>query len=111
MDENESELKALIETGFKNVDARFASVREEMSAFRSSVDTEFTSVHAEAREFRSEVRERMTTLQEDINGAHAQFEEVIDRLKLLNEGECPDLVKRVSALEMRVGTLEKKRRS
>jgi polyhydroxyalkanoate synthesis regulator phasin len=110
MNENVSELKGLIESGFKNVEAQFANVHAELASVRDEAREFRSSVQDEAREFRSDVTKRMDALKEDINTAHAQFEEVIDLLKFLDEGESPALVGRVSALELRVDILEKKKR-
>ncbi|HEX7807952.1 MAG TPA: hypothetical protein VF608_04500 [Thermoanaerobaculia bacterium] len=49
-------------------------------------------------------------MKKDVNLAHVRFERIIDLLKYVKDGESPELVQRVSALEFRVSTLEKKKR-
>ncbi|MGN6185009.1 MAG: hypothetical protein ACTHQM_15300 [Thermoanaerobaculia bacterium] len=86
---SEQELKEWIQAGF-------AGLREEMNDFRSEV--------------RAEMQRHYSLLKADINLAHAQYENIINLLQTINEGESPALIERMTRVEGRVAALEKRRR-
>jgi archaellum component FlaC len=89
---NENELKTWIETGFRGVAEGFRGVDRQFKETNERMDARFLK------------------LEDEIKQVGMKYEDIIDLLKYVKDGESPQLVRRVSALEVRVNTLEKKKR-
>ena len=93
-----NQLQAVIEKGFKDL-------RAELDEKFGKIDEEFRKVNTEIAGVRKDLKE----VGDDARGAHVSVENLRHDLSIFDEGESAPLEKRVSALEVRVTKLERKR--
>ena len=102
------ELSTRVDTGFARVDERFARVDERFA----NVDEQFVALRTE---FRAELDEKIRHTHILIEGLRADMASVGEGVNDMNEKlgapQSAPLDVRVSALEVRVTRLEKKRRN
>jgi BMFP domain-containing protein YqiC len=98
----ESQLKEVIEKGFKDVreelDQKFGDLRAELDDKFEKVDNQLIAL-----------RKGVHKAADDAHLAHVAIEGLRHDLGIFNEGETSPIETRVSALEVRVTSLERKR--